>query len=574
MKMYWIMLGSVAMAGVAGAQVRNLNAPVIRASDVDVAVTPYRASKTAQSTLPTASSQQVSALLVNGSDDCSTADAIAGTGSFSFDNTLATTGLNGQNNSPACTFSGLTAIAKDVWFLWTAPTTGVVILSDCGQTTVDTKVAVYDWTAIGSVCPANAAASTVVGCNDDISDGDLQSRTFWNATAGNQYLIQLGSFPAAAPIGGPGTFTIEYDPIPDATPCQRDDGSGDVVFRFNIAGNSEQAVFQAFGNPGDLTQVDNLFVSYGALFNLGTNQITDGMAVKVFIYEDPNDDFNPTDGVLLSSVNTTIQNHDTDLFNTVALPSPVVVSGVYFVGWSIVYPATIPANYRPFGCDVENCEALPGDQWVCWNAGAAMDFNMLGNNSQVPAVFLPVLVAGGVASSNLAWMIRPDCHPLSAGNAFCFGDGTFTDHTTACPCGNFGAPGNGCGHSFNAAGANITATGSTTLDDVVLHSSNEPVSSFTLFIQHATPADSVFHDGVICGGNPLIRLRGRAAVAGEAFFPNSNFAQDSTTTLSVRGSVTVGSGATRYYAGWYRNASTTFCPPATANVTNGWVVVW
>ena len=84
----------------------------------------------------------------------------------------------------------------------------------------------------------------------------------------------------------------------------------------------------------------------------------------------------------------------------------------------------------------------------------------------------------------------------------------------------------------------------------------------------------MFHDGTLCAANPLIRLRGRAAVAGEAFFPNSNFAQDSTTTLSIRGGVGVGSGATRYYAAWYRNASSTFCPPATANVTNGWVIVW
>jgi hypothetical protein len=158
--------------------------------------------------------------------------------------------------------------------------------------------------------------------------------------------------------------------------------------------------------------------------------------------------------------------------------------------------------------------------------------------------------------------------------AFCFGDGTLVDHTTGCPCGNNGAPGNGCGHSFDPNGANMAATGTPSLDDVVLHTSNEPVSSFTLMMQHANAGDSIFHDGVLCAANPLIRLRGRAAVAGEAFFPNSNFANDSTTTLSARGGTFPGSGATMRYAGWYRNASSTFCPPATANVTNGWVIVW
>jgi hypothetical protein len=161
-----------------------------------------------------------------------------------------------------------------------------------------------------------------------------------------------------------------------------------------------------------------------------------------------------------------------------------------------------------------------------------------------------------------------------AQTAFCFGDGSLTDHTTPCPCGNNGAPGNGCGHSFDANGANLGASGVPANDDVVLHSQFEPVSSFTLFMQHENTADTTFHDGVLCAGNPLIRLRGRAAAGGEAFFPNSNFAQDSTTTLSQRGGVFPGQGVRRYYAAWYRNASTTFCPPATANVTNGWQIDW
>ena len=157
---------------------------------------------------------------------------------------------------------------------------------------------------------------------------------------------------------------------------------------------------------------------------------------------------------------------------------------------------------------------------------------------------------------------------------FCAGDGSLTDHTTPCPCGNNGAPGNGCGHSFDPNGANMSATGTAAADDVVLHSQFEPASSFTLMMQHGNSGDAVFHDGVLCAGNPLIRLRGRSAVGGEAFFPNSNFAQDSTTTLSARGGTFPGSGATMRYAAWYRNASTTFCPPATANVTNGWLMVW
>ena len=53
-------------------------------------------------------------------------------------------------------------------------------------------------------------------------------------------------------------------------------------------------------------------------------------------------------------------------------------------------------------------------------------------------------------------------------------------------------------------------------------------------------------------------------------FPTSS----DTVTVSQRGQVAPGSGTTRYYSLFYRNASTTFCPPATANVTNGVRVVW
>jgi hypothetical protein len=74
--------------------------------------------------------------------------------------------------------------------------------------------------------------------------------------------------------------------------------------------------------------------------------------------------------------------------------------------------------------------------------------------------------------------------------------------------------------------------------------------------------------------DPSARARGRHPPLnpGEATFPNPAF--DASVTLSQRGSVVIGSGAVRYYAAWFRNASTSFCPPATANVTNGWVITW
>lgn len=163
--------------------------------------------------------------------------------------------------------------------------------------------------------------------------------------------------------------------------------------------------------------------------------------------------------------------------------------------------------------------------------------------------------------------------PSQPGAPFCTIESIGVDHSTSCPCGNGGTRTSGCAHSFGT-GARMKATGQSASDTVVLAASEEPATSFTLFMQHDAPDDRVFHDGVICAGGSLVRLRGRAAVAGESSFPNSAFAQDQTITLSQRGAVFPGQGVRRYYAAWYRNAATTFCPPATANVSNGWIIDW
>lgn len=45
-------------------------------------------------------------------------------------------------------------------------------------------------------------------------------------------------------------------------------------------------------------------------------------------------------------------------------------------------------------------------------------------------------------------------------------------------------------------------------------------------------------------------------------------------TLSARGSTPPGSGLTAYYQTYYRNASASFCPPETFNVSNGYQITW
>ncbi|MBI5362330.1 MAG: hypothetical protein HZA53_04065 [Planctomycetes bacterium] len=154
--------------------------------------------------------------------------------------------------------------------------------------------------------------------------------------------------------------------------------------------------------------------------------------------------------------------------------------------------------------------------------------------------------------------------------SFCSGDGTLLDHTTPCPCANIGAAGNGCANSVNAAGANLTATGTAAADNVVLNGSGMPAVVSCIYLQGDSPDDTVFGDGTRCAGGALIRLRTKNNVGGASSFPDST----DTITLSARGGVTVGSGALRYYQTYYRNSAAAFCPPETFNVTNGWKIAW
>jgi hypothetical protein len=152
--------------------------------------------------------------IVNGSDTCATPDVIVGTGPFTFDDTLATTGIEGQTNA-SCSIFGQTAITFDVWFQWTAPSTGWVSMNLCNGAFNDTKVAIYP----GAGCPTMAP----VVCDDD-GCGTLgsRSRAPFFGTQGQTYTIQLGTFGGTA--GSTGTFTI--DPF---TPGAGDDCNAPIA---------------------------------------------------------------------------------------------------------------------------------------------------------------------------------------------------------------------------------------------------------------------------------------------------------------------------------------------------------
>ncbi len=149
---------------------------------------------------------------------------------------------------------------------------------------------------------------------------------------------------------------------------------------------------------------------------------------------------------------------------------------------------------------------------------------------------------------------------------FCLGDGSGSN----CPCGNNGAPGNGCANSGFAAGADLTAFGTASVgaDSIVLGATNltGPVA---IFFQGSTRTTQVaIDDGLGCVGAPIIRLGTRFTSGSAASYPGVG-----DPSVSVRGAIPA-YGGTYYYQCYYRNAAALFCPPATSNRTNGVQVTW
>jgi len=130
-------------------------------------------------------------------DACANAFGIQGEGLFGFDNSAAT--LDGPGHAdcvaPANENNFEDNMDADVWACWTAPCSGTAFIDTCGQTTVDTKIAVYR----GCDCPVTDAA--LADCNDD--DCEFQSRVSFDVESGQQYLVRIGAFPnTALGVGG------------------------------------------------------------------------------------------------------------------------------------------------------------------------------------------------------------------------------------------------------------------------------------------------------------------------------------------------------------------------------------
>ncbi|MBI5916395.1 MAG: T9SS type A sorting domain-containing protein [Bacteroidetes bacterium] len=141
-------------------------------------------------------------------DFCDQAQVITVGDNQPFTSVDATTdGPTHPGNSTCFGFNDPT-LQSDIWYSFTAPTSGSVLWSTCNEVSFDSRLAVYQG---GATCPL--LDSDLWACNDDGSGcSNYTSKVFFNVAQGQTYLLRLGGFGGDQ---GSGTFDLTLsDPPP------------------------------------------------------------------------------------------------------------------------------------------------------------------------------------------------------------------------------------------------------------------------------------------------------------------------------------------------------------------------
>ncbi|MCB9916048.1 MAG: hypothetical protein H6828_13040 [Planctomycetes bacterium] len=554
-------------------------------------------------------------------DDCSAATVIAGQGSFAFDNTLASAGVQGQTEA-LCYNAGTSAVDKDVWFTWTADATGTATLSTCASG-VNTKTAVYP----GAGCPT---AGTALAC-------DTNCQLIMPVTNGTTYTVQLGTDPGAA--GGAGTLDILIIPPVTNDDCAAPTAiSGTGTFAFNQIGATTGAQGQTesicyfFGQSGvDL----DVWYAWTSTFT-GTAQVStcNGATTDTKLVAYPGSGC-PTAGSsiacnddscgLQSSISFSATNGSTYMIQLGSFPGGSTGTGTFDInqfvpqaGDDCSLPVVI-AGQGTFNYDSttattgtqgqnEACAAINKDLWYTWTADATgpctvstcglasydteiaawpgvgcpidgtsldcnddtcglqseINFNVVAGQSYTLQIgTFSAAITGGPASFNISI-----AGPAEPGTAFCF-----CDAPGSAPCGNEGNAGAGCQNSTGTGGAVLGGSGTALLgsDTVVLNGSGLVPNQPGLYFQGNNAINGglgvVFGDGIRCAGQNVIRLGVRAA-------DGSGNSSTTGITVSVKGGVLAGD--LKHYQLWYRDPNGGAGGPCgnVFNLSNGYTIQW
>ncbi len=452
-------------------------------------------------------------------DDCSGATPISGTGTFAFSNVGATTS---PQQGLAC---GSGTCSNDVWFDWTAPSTGNAIWTLCnGAVGFDSLIAAYS----GGGCPSGAA----LGCNDDTCG--LVSQLVFPVSAGNHYMLQLGAYSATG--SGAGSFDLSVTAPPVG--CSYDDGSTNNLLGWTLGGDI--VWMNAFGSASSTTVLSSMDVMWGSALFTGYNP-GNGTPATLFVWADgPTQDGNPTDATLLLTLPATVSAVDTDTYVHYTF-APLTITGYFFVGVQQQHAS------GQFVAPIDQTIPVPNVGWFFGDntPGATANYANPGANLQVPTTIDSVgipgqfMVRAGCVNNTISHL----CDPGSAG-------------VIACPCANPpSGSGRGCDNSSATGGAMISTGGSNSIANptLAITTSGQKATETSILLQgSASIANGVpFGQGVRCAGGALWRLYVKNAVGGSITAPGVG--DPSIPAKSATLGDPFSAGASRWYMVYYRD---------------------
>jgi hypothetical protein len=151
---------------------------------------------------------------------------------------------------------------------------------------------------------------------------------------------------------------------------------------------------------------------------------------------------------------------------------------------------------------------------------------------------------------------------------YCFGD---AQSAVPCPCLNPGTPDHGCANLLYASGAQLAATGksSVSADSLVLKATSMS-GAHSWYFQATGQGLEPLGYGLLCQSGGLLRIGQKPLVSGSSTNPSG-----ADPRLSVVGGIPP-NGGTRYYQVSYRQANPICTPAPLTNInrTNGLAIVW
>lgn len=150
-------------------------------------------------------------------DECSGAVTLVPGVGTAFNTSAATTSPEPVSDATcASTFLGWGTANKDVWFRWTAPSSGRITVSTCSTGSFDTSMVLYS---------GSCGALTQVACNGD-GTGQTGCQQFYSriadfaVTPGTTYFVRVGGYTDAVTgvASGPGQVTLNFQAIAPGCP--------------------------------------------------------------------------------------------------------------------------------------------------------------------------------------------------------------------------------------------------------------------------------------------------------------------------------------------------------------------